>query len=181
VAALKQYGELFMDDPGVPQYSGDLADQWGSRSGPPAQFLTIGQKRPVLKFTKINSVDEMRLALKNYRPCTYAIDWYYRPELGVRDVKGYRVMKKGRLMGGHQTCMLYWNDEIDGAFNLNSWGEQSFAGTTSALNEPPGGAYALRADIEQDMSQQNVEVYSIDVLEADPSEAWNGIFGRGGN
>ena len=122
-------------------------------------------------------MDEIRAALKSYRPVTFAIDWYYDPNT-VQTVKGYRCVKRGRKLGGHQVCLIHWNDEINAALHQNSWSEDAFKGP-APLDEPPGSAYILTADLEKDLRGRNVEAYAIDVFDSDPAESWYGLFGSG--
>ena len=178
IEAVRQLGVLFRDDAGVPPYSGEVASKWGQ--GVPDQFKKLAADNPLRSASPITSVDQIKLALDNYRPCTYAISWCYGQGQPTVEKGGYRMLKRQRRpIGGHQVCLLHWNDDIDAAFLLNSWGAQEHAGVTSKLDEPPGGAYVSRADIERDMQDSNCEIYSLDgPFEGDPSDEWNGLFGR---
>ena len=174
VEAMRKLGVLFMDDKNVPSYSGSLADSWGYR-GVPDEFKALAKDNPVLEAAPVNSTEQIKLALDNYWPCTFAISWVYGQE--AYEYKGYRIMRRTRYVGGHQVCLLYWNDDIDGAFCLNSWGANSHSGPTSKLDEPPGGAYILRADLEKDLRDSMCEIYALKGFEGDPTEEWWGLFG----
>lgn len=176
VESMRKLGVLFMDDQRVPQYSGNLADEWGYR-GAPAEFKSLARDNPVFEAAPVRTADEVKIALDNYWPCTYAIMWYYGQ--GATEYRGHRVMQRqGRAVGGHQVCLLFWNDEIDGAYCLNSWGEDAHRGPTSKYDEPPGGAYILRRDLERDLQQNQVEVYALKGFEGEPDASWWGLFGR---
>jgi hypothetical protein len=168
--AMQRLGVLFMDDPGVPPYSGELADDWGYR-GAADQFKQLAKDNPVKGAAKLSTVDEIRLALCNYKMCTYAIMWPYdtKPYTAKgRSGREYPVMKRGKEVGGHQVCLLHWNDDIDGAYCLNSWAEKSHG--PSLNGEPKGGAYILRRDLERDMSGYS-EIYALSGFEGFKGEA----------
>lgn len=175
VEAMRKLGVLFMDDAGVPSYSGSLADQWGYR-GVPAEFKSLAKDNPVRTASKLGTVDEIRTALLSYRPCTYAISWNYASS--AKEKNGYRTLYKSRTVGGHQVALLWWIDEpFEAAYLLNSWGE-SFAPGPAPLDEPPGGGWVLRADLERDLNSSYTEVYALSSFEGDPGEPWHGVFGR---
>ena len=146
--AMMHHGILFSDDPGVPSYSGTLADEWGYR-GAPAEHKAEARDNPVKSASKITTVDQIRSALMNYKPVTYAIMWPYDTEPHEKD--GLPVLERKSNVGGHQVCLLHWiDDPFPAAFLLNSWGERVHTGP-APNGEPPGGAYIRVADIERDM------------------------------
>jgi len=168
--AMQRLGVLFMDDPGVPQYSGSLADEWGYR-GAPDQFKRLAADNPVKGAAALSTVDEIRLALCNYKICTYAIMWPYdtNPYTAKgKSGKEYPVMRRSREVGGHQVCLLHWNDDIDGAFCLNSWSDRVHG--PSLNGEPKGGAYILRRDIQRDLGGYS-EVYALSGFQGFKGEA----------
>lgn len=72
-AAIK-YGSIFVDDPGVPSYSGSVAKRWGDPN--PSDDLDkhkeLAVKRLLTGGTKVNSFDELCNYLANGYPCTVA-------------------------------------------------------------------------------------------------------------
>ena len=172
--AMMKYGMLFVDDEGCPRYSGNLADSWGRR-GPPDQFKGIARDNLVKQASRLTSTDQMRTGLINYNPCTYAIMWDYGDS--AVEYKGYRVMRKGRGMGGHQVCLLAWMDEpFEAAFCLNSWGKERHAGPNNG--EPLGGAWILRQDLERDLQSGQTEVYGLSGFSGVAGKEWWGLFGQ---
>lgn len=178
VEAMRTCGVLFKDDEGVPAYSKAIAEKWGM--GVPKTFYPLAKDNPVKEASRLKTVDEIRLSLLNYRPCTYAIRWDYEPDR-TKEVKGYRTIYRSRYLGGHQICLLAWMDEpFEAAFLLNSWGKDAHAGVTSELDEPPGGGWVPRKELERDMASGDTECYALSCFEGDPGEPWYGVFGQGG-
>jgi hypothetical protein len=176
VEAMRKCGILFDDDAGVQPYSGSIAKQWGTR-GVPQQFKDLAKDNPVKEASKVTTVDEIRTALLNYRPCTFAIAWDYAND--AKEKNGYRTLYKTRYVGGHQVCLLHWIDEpFEAAYLDNSWGDD-FAQGPAPLDEPPGGGWVLRKDLERDLSRGQTEVYALSCFVGDPGEPWYGMFGRG--
>jgi len=170
VEAMRKFGVLFMDDPGVPQYSRDLADSWGYR-GVGKQFKDLAADNPVKGAAKLTSADEIRLALCNWKMCTYAIMWAYDTTPYTAKGKSgreYPVMRRADTKGGHQVCLLHWNDDIDGAFCLNSWSDRVHG--PSLNGEPKGGAYIPRREIERDLRGYS-EVYALSDFQGFKGEA----------
>lgn len=168
VTAMKKYGILFEDDPSTPAYSGAVADEWGY-SGAPSEAKQHAKDNPLITATKLSSVEEIRDALLDYKPCTYAVMWRYDTEQHVYE--GYPVMKSGRTVGGHQVCLLHWIDKpFRGAYILNSWGDRVHGGA-SPNGEPPGGAYAHEEQIQEDITSGQSEVYALSLWKPDRDDS----------
>lgn len=172
--AMQKYGILFEDDKGVPAYSGSVASDWGYR-GAPAEMKKLASDNPVKQTSPLSSTDEIRAALLNYRPCTYAISWDYSDQAVEKN--GFRVLKKSRYVGGHQVCLLWWIDTpFEAAYLYNSWGIK-FAQGPAPLDEPPGGGWVLVSDLEKDMRGGDAEIYACSCFDGDPGDPWYGLFG----
>lgn len=165
-AACKKYGACFDDDPGIPAYSGRLADTWGY-SGVPEQFIKEASDNLVKGITKLNSVDELRTSLINYYPATIASSWGF----AVDKKDGCKVYVPSGSWA-HQMCFIAWQDDpFPAAFRLNSWGENS---TGKPLNdEPGGGAWQPAESIEKEISSGVAEIYGY--------SSFDGFFAPGGN
>lgn len=176
IEAMRKLGVLFKDDPGVPQYSGSLADSWGYR-GAPAEMKALAKDNPISQASPIRDVDSLRTALINYNMVTYAISWVYGQ--GAVEHQGYRVLSRsGRSVGGHQVCLIAWMDEpFEAAYLLNSWSPRAHQGPDHG--EPPGGAWILRKDLERDLSGSQTEVFAITSFLGTAAEPYYGLFGRG--
>jgi len=164
--AMKKYGVLFSDDAGAPDYSGDLADAWGYR-GPPDEAYQLAKDNPVKSCARLRSVDELRAALINYKPCTVASNRGFNMQ--PREYNGYHVFTpKGSW--AHQMCFVAWMDDpFPAAYRLNSWGQSAHGRPLNG--EPPGGAWNLAEDIEREMRSGGVEVYAMSAFEGFKGEA----------
>lgn len=163
-AACKKYGACFDDDPGIPKYSGALADQWGYR-GVPKEFIKEASDNLVKGITKINTVDELRTALINYYPVTIASTWGFT--VGQKD--GCKVyIRNPRDPWAHQMCFIAWQDEpFPAAFRLNSWGENSTG--KPLADEPGGGAWQPAESIEKEIDSNVPELYSYSSFDGFPA------------
>jgi len=173
--AMMKYGHLFVDDEGCPEYSGDLADSWGYR-GVPEQFQNLARDNTVKQASRLRSVDEIRTALINYNPCTYAL--YFKYGSGATEYKGYRVCRRNDPVGGHQVCLLAWMDDpFPAAFMLNSWGKRAHTAGLPDNGEPLGGAWIRAEDLETDLRRESPEIYSLSGFSGVAAKPWWGLFG----
>lgn len=156
--AVMQYGILNADDQGVPQYSKALVDQWGS-SGPDQDYTGIAKQRLIKSAARLTSVDEIRMALINYKPCTFAIDWVYGQSTQTKVYQDHNILQREASIGGHQVCLLAWMDDpFPAAYLLNSWGSQMHGSPCNG--EPPGGAWIRAEDLSIDLRSGRCEVYA---------------------
>lgn len=116
--AIIKHGVLRSDFPGVPAYSGHLADRWGNGAGF-RDFLPEGRKHPVNSAARITSWDDLAAALVNGYPCTIASNTGFTMKPG-RD--GFHE-RQGSWP--HQMCIVGLSDRPDRpwAAILNSWGD----------------------------------------------------------
>lgn len=166
-AAMVKYGILFSDDAGVPPYSGSVSKKWGDPPGPPSEFMRLAKDNLVKSAARLRSIDEVRQALSNYYPVTIASSRGFAMKPVVKD--GYHVFKpQGTWM--HQMCLLGWMDEpFAAAYRMNSWGENPHG---KPLNgEPPGGAWNLASDLEQEIKTRDVELYALSLFNGFPGGA----------
>ena len=171
--AVQKYGVLFSDDQGVPKYSGSVARQWGRNPGPPADMKALARDNPVKSAARVTTVDEVRDALMNYCPCTFACAWSYSNEAKVEKDRA-ALVDTGRVVGGHQVCLLDWRDDpFPAAYLLNSWPIEY----KQFWGEPPGGAW-LRAEDLQRKLRGETEVYALSMFDGfRGAREWNLIGG----
>jgi len=172
--AMMKHGVLFADDPNTPQYSGSLADSWGYK-GPPEEAYSLARDNPVKSCARLRTVEELRAALINYKPCTIASNRGFKME--PQEYKGYHVfIPQGSWP--HQMCYLSWiDDPFPAAYRFNSWGANAHGDPLNG--EPPGGAWNRAEDIEKELRSGNVEVYAMSSFEGFKGEAdfrilWDG-------
>jgi len=171
--ALMNYGVLFDSDPGVPAYSGALANAWGiGRVDGVEKLETLAHDNPVRSASRLRTADEIIGALDGYQPCTYAIIWRYGSDAVERHGRRF-LQRQRRATGGHQICLLDYDREVDAVFALNSWGESAHAGPDNG--EPLGGAWLDVADVERDLSESQTEVYALSQFDGHPADADWGI------
>lgn len=152
VQAMKKYGVLYADDPGVPDYSGRLADQWGYR-GVPDEFQKEAVDNPLESYSPITSVEQLRNALLNDCPVIIGSSWGFKTE----EYRGHIIYRRsGEWM--HEMLFRGWQDDpFPAAFRQNSWGDDS---TPAPLNgEPHGGAWCPAEDLEKEIQQ--AELWSL--------------------
>lgn len=122
------------------QYSGRLADQWGC-TGVPAKWLTLGKQRNGGEAYPIRNLEELRDALCNGYPCSFA--GAFSP--GKKYAKDGRncLLWNGEHLGYHQMCILAYDGSLGKGreyfFVQNSHGPSSTAATPPLSDEPPGG------------------------------------------
>lgn len=167
-AACKKYGACFDDDPGIPAYSGRLADQWGY-SGVPEKFVKEASDNLVKGIAKISSIDDLRSSLINYYPVTIASTWGF--SIGQKD--GCKVyIRNPRDPWAHQMCFIAWQDTpFPAAFRLNSWGENSTG--KPLVDEPGGGAWQPAESIEREIDSGVTEMYGY--------SSFDGFYAPGGH
>ena len=168
--ALSKYGVLFADDPGVPAYSGSVAKDWGYK-GPPKEHYEQAHDNLVEGISPVSGVDNIRTALVNYKTCTFAFMWDLadRPKKVSKGGKDFGVLTKASRLGGHQVCLLAWDDDLPGALVQNSWPHSMYEGF-QFNDEPAGSAWIRDTEIERILRDPWVEVYSLALFQGSPSD-----------
>jgi hypothetical protein len=165
-------------------YSGRLADDWGCK-GVPEKWLVLGKQRHGGETYPIRSVTELRDALCNGYPCTYAGP--FKP--GTKYAKDNRncLNWNGRLLGYHQMCVLAYDGSVGRGHEYfwvqNSHGPNATAATKPLQDEPVGGFWVswqtmesmLASDGEiwafsavKGFEQQNIDWSAFDQFRAEP-------------
>lgn len=156
--AVNQFGVLFSDDPGVPEYSGRLADSWGGRGN--VDDPTYGKFNSLaagnrIKIVRLKTVEEEAAMLEAGAICTVASGRGFKMQ--PRDHKGFHVFTPS---GGwaHQMCdTAVMRDPFFAFYRQNSWGENAHG--TPLHHENPGGAWNLAEDREKELQRYGCEVY----------------------
>lgn len=150
------FGVLPIDTPGLPPYSGRLADEWGVR-GVPREFVEASKPFLFHTVAPITTVKDCRDAICNGYPVTIASDYGTRT-INVRD--GRRVaIRNGRWM--HQMCLVGYDGETGSQpyyYCLNSWGPN--AHPQPLQGEPPGGFWMTEADVAYVLRQGDSFAFS---------------------
>lgn len=145
VQAGRQYGVLRADAEGVPQYSGKIAREWGSK-GPPKDLIEATKMYSVGTASRVATADEIRDAICNGYPVPF----------GAGGIGWDRVkVQYGRLVGirsgswAHAQCVIgYDGTQAEPLYCiLNSWGPRA-GGRTPIDGSPPGSYWITKRDME---------------------------------
>ncbi len=119
--AIVQYGALFADETGVPQYSGSIAKHWGDPNPQDDldKWSPNGKQHLVKATALINSWSELVESLVNGYSCPTASDIGYSMEASS---DGFHRQTD---TWGHQMCFIGAddNDKDPYALILNNWGD----------------------------------------------------------
>lgn len=156
--ALRKYGANASDEPGMPEYSATLARQWGAQ-GPPQKWIDIGQ-RYLAECELIETWDDLVQAIAQGRGVAFCSSAGFE----IVEADG-RIEGRWRKTWNH--CMACKGIDTrrgkQAAYIYNSWGEEAHAKIEryKALgNDPPGGFWVLRADIERMLAAR--DTYSVE-------------------
>lgn len=121
--AVQQFGTLFSDEEGVPQYAGSVAKQWGGSGGKSQldKWKPLASKYLIKSAAKINGWEDLVAAVCNGYPCTVASNQGFQMEASG-GAKGFHS-PQGHW--GHQMSIVGVDDENSDkyALILNSWGD----------------------------------------------------------
>lgn len=152
---VREAGVLRSDIPGVPAYSGRIADEWGRR-GVPAEFIEASKPYKIETVALVRTAKQARDAICNGYPVTIASDFGTKT---IKPVDGRMVATwNGRWL--HAMCLIAY----DGSgkeplfYCLNSWGPN--AHPKPLQGEPPGGFWIRFNDVERIVRQGDSFAYS---------------------
>lgn len=153
---VQEYGIVATDDPGVPQYSGSVARQWG-RQGPPRELIAIGKQRLVRTVANVKTAAEVRDAICNGYPVTIASDFGSKRMIPQ---DGRIVAKRDGTRWMHQMCVIGYDGSGQQPYFyvINSW-EPSMH--PAPLNgEPPGGFWIEESTMNYIVAQGDSWAFS---------------------
>lgn len=163
--AVNQYGVLFSDDSGVPEYEG-TSDRWGNRRNVGLlSFASYGHHEPIAKdnpvaITRLSSVNEMVEVMDAGMQITIASSQGFR----VTEYKGLHVYRPSGSWSHQMHITDIRRDPELMFYRMNQWGP----GHTRPLNgETPGGAWNLASDLEKELRGRNREVYGYNHFKGD--------------
>ncbi len=155
--AVNEYGVLFSDDDGVPDYRG-TSDSWGNRRNAGkmsraryGEYSGVASDNP-LEITRLKSVSQMAESLDAGMQLTIASTQGFRNT----SHKGLHVYRPSGSWA-HQMHITDIRREPELMFyRMNQWGP----GHTTPLNgETPGGAWNFAEDLEREIKKRGVEIY----------------------
>lgn len=159
--AVQKYGVLAATTPGVPKYSGRVADDWGFK-GPPEKFYDAASQFKIRTIAQVRSYEDVRDALANGYPVTVASNQGFAMEGKPYDGKLWGVP---RGHWAHQMCFIAVDDLAkapNGArgavYCLNSWGAAAHGEPVD--DAPPGGFWVDRRTVDRMVAQNDSWAFS---------------------
>lgn len=147
-AAIKKYGVLRRDDPNVPQYSGNVAKQWGTQ-GVPKQYIAVGQTHLVKTTAQVTSAADVATSLLAGYPVAVCSNQ------GFTMLPGSNGFHSPRGTWGHCMSIIGFEDHPQYGLYfiiLNSWGDVHgrMKDFTSGADLPIG-TLRVKADVVDNM------------------------------
>jgi hypothetical protein len=117
--AVMKYGTIPYKYEGVPEYSGQVARQWGNSPGPDQKWQDLGKQYIVKSAALVSSWEDLIAALVNGYPVTIASD------VGFDMTPRSDGFNHYSTSWGHQMCIIGVDDDASQPYAciLNSWGD----------------------------------------------------------
>lgn len=150
--------------------------KWSCGSKIEAKWLELSRKHLVKTMARIRTAEEAKAALRNYYPLTCASMFGFSPMIPeVSGTPPVRVVQKRNDSWGHQMCVIGWLEHPEHGdlfYILNSWGKKIHGVPTGAYNEPQGGFWIKKR--EMDFICRD-EVFALSQFQGFPAQkiSWN--------
>ncbi len=167
--AARKYGVLDSRISDVPKFqqsdstiifAGETDKSWGNR-GAPEKYIPEGQKHLVKTTALIKSTDDAVAALVNNYPLTLASNWGGKMKPDLKGSNPAVLLNVHDTQWNHQMSCTNFMDhpELGIIFYIqNSWGPDSHG--VGPNNEPLGGFWIAKGDMQSIISQNEVFAYS---------------------
>lgn len=156
--AVQQFGVLAKDTPGLPQYNGSVARQWGNRPGPEQKWQDIAKQHLIQSAALVSSWEDVVTAVVNGYPCTIASN------VGFDMTPRSDGFNHYSTSWGHQMCIVGVDDDGADPYAciLNSWGDVHGQVKDFKTGEiwPKGTLRVRKKDILAILSDQDSFAYS---------------------
>lgn len=167
--ATKDYGVLSADETNVPQYSGQIAKQWGYQ-GPPDEFIQIGKQHLVKTTSQVLSSADVANAIYNGYPVVVCSNQGFNMQAGS---DGFH--SPGRDPWGHSMAIIGYEDHPQYGLYfiiLNSWGDQHgrLKDFTSGADLPIG-ILRVRGEIVDRMASEFQDTWAFSQYDGYPDQA----------
>lgn len=182
--AIKEDGVIPFNLDGLPQpvdkdgltWGKEQELKWSRGSIIEKKWLDLSRKHLVKTTARIRSADEAKAALRNYYPLTCASMFGFSPM--VPEISGtppVRVVQKRNDSWGHQMCCIGWLDHPEHGdlfYILNSWGKETHGKPAGYYNEPEGGFWIKKREMEFICRD---EVFALSQFQGFPAQtiSWN--------
>ena len=159
-----KYGVLRDDYQGVPEYSGSVAKQWGTKKSALEPFLPEGEQHLIKTAARIRSIEDLAQAITNGYYCTIASNRGYNMQL--RDDRG-KSWFTGRDTWPHQMSLIAVDTEPELCFyRRNQWGTAH----GRQLDGPDGGGWITAESLEPEIKASGTECFAYSTFIGFPSE-----------
>lgn len=168
--AVRQYGHIPADEPGLPAFKdtdgliwGQSAElDWSQGRKIPEQYLTAAKPHLVQSTALCRTTDDVRDAIKNYYAVTIASNWggQMRPSVKGSGANA-RLVNRRATTWNHQMSVQGWEDnpELGELFYiLNQWGLETHGRCPSGA--PPGGFWINKSDLQYIVNQGETFAFS---------------------
>lgn len=158
--AIQEDGVLPFNLPELPQPVDDDGLTWGEKAelewsygrGIDEKWLKESRKHLIKTTARIRTATEAKAALRNYYPLTCASMFGFSPMTPeVSCDPPVRLVPRRNDQWGHQMCCIGWLDHPqkgDLFYILNSWGKKIHGQPAGHYNEPPGGFWISKQDMD---------------------------------
>lgn len=170
--AVQEYGTIPADLDGLPDYSGQLADQWGDGRGDWTKWIEHGDDHLIKSASRITSWNQLVDANGNGYPVTIASN------LGFNMKPSADGFHKRRGSWAHQMCIVGASDDRSKPWAgvLNSWGANAH-GTVIDFEtgeEWPAGMLRVRPE-DLDPAFRSGELFAFSQFDGFPEQnlSWN--------
>jgi len=158
--AITEHGHARQNDPGINTYTANLSETWGERPGPPETWDPVAKRRIAKRLERCSNVAHVKAALLSGRMLTIASARGF--QLEPTNFDGYNCFVPSGSWS-HQMSLIAWIDApFPAAYRQNTWGPSYHA--PQLRGEPPGGAWNLAQDLEEELSWPETECYAYSVL-----------------
>lgn len=165
-----KYGVLPEDHPGVPKYSGKLADKWGDAKSPWEKFVDFADDHRIRKAARLTTVDDLAEAVSNGYYATIASNKGYAMQLKDEKGKSWYV---GSDVWPHQMSILAVDVEPELCFyRRNQWGENAHG---DQLDGPRGGGWVKAKELAKELRNSGTECFAYSQFEdfyAEEDKPW---------
>lgn len=166
--AAKEDGTDDAANPAYPQpteedglvWGGAVERKWSDGAAIPESALIVSRKHVLKSTAQCRTADDVRDALVNGYPCTCASNWGGLMQCPSVGTPAIRLNRHSGTWNHQMSVQGYWDHPTEGEiyYILNNWG----LGVHGApLNdEPPGGFWIKKADMESICRQNEVFAFS---------------------
>jgi hypothetical protein len=174
--AMREYGTVAAQEEGLPQYTDSdgisytkaIEMKWSDGRAIPQEWLEKSRNHLVKTTAPCRSADDLRDALRNYYPCSFAGDWGGLMQCPVTGNPPVLLNRHSGSWGHQQSAHGWWNHPELGEifYIMNQWGQDAHGRCPTGA--PPGGYWIKKADA--DYQCRNGEVFAFSQFSGFPAQ-----------